>query len=114
MIEREIQEIEIDIEHAKQFIAKGDSLDRLFKNKDFVELFIKGYAEEEAIRLVHIKNDPAMQTEEAQKGNLDAMTGISAFVGFIRRVQMQANQYRNSLAEYEKEHESMLAEQLSE
>lgn len=109
-LERDIEQVEMDIEHAKKFIADGDRLNRLTQNADFKELIIRGYLENEAIRLVHIKNDPNTQTEEIQKNIEQSINGISSLVSHLREISMKANEMRRAVKSYEEEQDSMREE----
>lgn len=87
-----IQEIELNISRAKELVDLGNSLERLLQNKDFKEVVKKGYFEKEAIRLVHLKSDPNMQTAEKQQSILDQMNAIGSLNQYFRTVMFQAAQ----------------------
>lgn len=89
MSEEQTNTIELNIKEAKKIIAKGNSLERLFSNKDFKKVILEQYLESEAIRLVHLKADPNMQDEDSQKTILQQMDGIGCLRSFFRNVQHQ-------------------------
>lgn len=63
-IQHDVQEIEIDIQKAKNDIELGDALKRLISNKDFDLLISENYFKGEAERVVGAKADAAMIMNE--------------------------------------------------
>ena len=57
MIDNQVEEIELEINQAKEKVALKDSLEKLIKNRDFKKVITEGYFEQEAIRLVLLKAD---------------------------------------------------------
>lgn len=106
----EVQELEISIETAKAKIALGRKLEELTNNRHFRELVLKGYLEDEAIRLVHLKAEPSMESEEAQKQILIGIDGIGSLKGFFRKIQIEAQMAERALVADEKELEFALKE----
>ena len=39
----QIKQLEMSIDEAKELIALGDSIERLYKNKDFKKVILEGY-----------------------------------------------------------------------
>lgn len=66
-----INAIESNIAKAKVVLEFSAALERLRGNRDFKKVVLEGYFEQEAIRLVHLKADPSMQTP-AMKQSIDA------------------------------------------
>ena len=86
----QIREIELNIEQAKEIVARGNALRRLYGNHDFQNIFLKGYMEQESIRLVHLKADPNMQTPENQAAIIRQMDSIGCITGYLNNVTHQA------------------------
>jgi hypothetical protein len=93
----EIQQIEIGLEDAKKAVKFGQALERLTNNKDFKAVILEGLFRDEAVRLVHLKSHPAMQTEEHQKNILREMDGIGSLVSYLRNQRHFAAQMEKQL-----------------
>ena len=78
MNQEAIQAIESNIREAKKLVEFGASLERLQANRDFKKVILDGYFAEEAIRLVHLKSDPNMQSADSQKAIIAQMDSIGA------------------------------------
>jgi hypothetical protein len=112
MITEALQEIETSIQHSKQLADLGKSLERLANNRDFKAVFMSGYFEREAIRLVHLKSDPAMESSTRQQSidnQIMAIGHVSAYLGEIRR---QANLALKQLEQDEAMRDELLAEEV--
>lgn len=83
MSENIIKELEDNISRAKEMVNTGKSIERLRNNPDFREVVLKGYFEREAIRLVHLKSDPSMQTPERQASIINQMDAIGNFSAYL-------------------------------
>lgn len=83
MSENIIKELEDNISRAKELVNIGKSIDRLRNNPDFREVVMKGYFEREAIRLVHLKSDPNMQTPDRQASIITQMDAIGNFKSYL-------------------------------
>ena len=59
----EIQQLEHEIQTSKKSVELGNALERLFNNRDFKNIVLKGYLEQEAVRLVHLKASPEMERD---------------------------------------------------
>ena len=103
MSQNDIQEIELTLEHAKKMVALGTSLERLMNNRDFKKLIREEYLEREAIRLVHLKCDPNMQSEESQKLILSQIDSIGALTTFLRHIEHQAMRAKMAIDDCEEE-----------
>jgi hypothetical protein len=99
MSQENIQEIEATIEEANEMIGLYNRCERLFKNKDFKEVIMKGYFENEAIRLTSLLGHPQMQGEQTQKNIINDLKGIAALQGYISKLEMQADRAKDSVAE---------------
>lgn len=86
----EIEQLEHSIQDAKQLVDLGNALERLLHNRDFKTLVLEGYFEREAIRLVHLKADPGMQTAQHQASIVSQMDAIGSFSAYLNEIRRQA------------------------
>lgn len=91
MSQADINEIELSIKEAKDMVAMAKAVERLYKNADFKQIVLDGYFENEAVRLVHLKADPAMQDEKSQKMIIQGMDAIGALRGYFNWLTQQGN-----------------------
>lgn len=108
-----IQQIERNIRAARAQIELGAALERLRQNKDFKEIVLTGYFEREAIRLVHAKAEPHLQSEESQKSIVSQMDAIGNFRGFLDLIVRDAMLAEKSIGQAEEIRDEMLAEELA-
>lgn len=104
-VEQVETQIEISIEAAKDTIAKSERLERLYNNQDFKDIILEGYFKDEAVRLVGLIEDPAM--EDDQEGLKRSMIGVSALRRHFMVIHQMANQMRSTLAASEEELENL-------
>jgi hypothetical protein len=95
----EIEEIEIELDHAKKLAARGEAIDRLYKNSDFKALISEGYFRDEAVRLVQCKANPASvyQTAEAQARIIKDIDAIGSLAQYFYATQQQALMAREAI-----------------
>jgi len=110
MSQQDIQEIEVNMRELQEMIDLGKSLERLLKNRDFKRVIEKEYLREEAIRLVQLKADYNMQSEQGQKRVLRDIDAIGSFTGFLDLIRQKAeaaqeafNECEDTIAELEQE-----------
>lgn len=108
--EAAIQEIDENIRRCKEFVELGNALDRLISNKDFIKVVKEGYLEKEAIRLVHLKSDPAMDRPEHQASVLRQIDAVGCFTGFLQKIAREASQARHNIEADEQTREEILAD----
>lgn len=101
MANEDIAPIERDIARAKTLIEFGNSLTRLKVNRDFKEVVLKGYFEAEAIRLVHLKAEPHMQSAESQMSIVNQIDAIGSFSGYLNAVLAKASMASRTLDDNE-------------
>lgn len=106
MSKEQIQQIEDSIKENRKIVELGDALTRLTNSRDFKKVVLEGYFEKEAIRLVHLKASPEMQSEARQKAIISDIDSIGAFHEYLRTLEFQANMARKAIGE----DEEMLAE----
>lgn len=86
MAQEQIAAIEQDITKSKVVVDFAATLTRLKANRDFRDVVIKGYFETEAVRLVHLKAEPHMQSADSQMSILNQIDAIGAFSGYLNTV----------------------------
>ena len=93
------QAIEDEIRNAKAVVETRDALLRLKSNKDFQTIFMKGYLEKEAIRLVLLKSNSNVQADNIQKriiADIDAIGSVYAYMNKVLSDGDQAEVYIES------------------
>lgn len=105
-----LQELEQNIKTAKGFVEAGNALERLRSNRDFKKVVVEGFFEKEAVRLVHLKADPSMQSEASQKSILAQIDAIGAFSQYLSNVEQFARMAKKSIADDEQARDEILAE----
>lgn len=107
----EIQQLEASIQHAKTVVDFGATVERLFNNRDFKKVISEGYFEQEAIRLVHLKADPNMQSVAQQEAIVKQMDAIGSLKQYLRTKCHIATQAVRSIAADEETRDELLAEE---
>lgn len=105
-----IQEIELSIKEAQKIVDLGAAVQRLASNRDFKKVVMEMYFEKEAIRLVHLKANPAMQDKERQEAIVKEMDAIGSFYQFLRTLETQAEMARRAIDDGEELRQEILAE----
>lgn len=82
-----IQAIERAIKSNKAAVEFGAALNRLQVNRDFNAVVTTGYFEREAVRLVHLKSDPNMQSADSQRAIISQMDAIGALKQYLATVK---------------------------
>ena len=103
----DIQQIHIDIESATEQAALGAAVTRLMKNKDFKKVILDGLFKNEAVRLVLLKGDPSMQSDEAQKELLKQMDGIGSLRQYLYAMEMLGKRAAGAIEDYQEELETL-------
>lgn len=93
----EIKELEDNISRAKEMVNLGKAVERLRNSPDFKEVILKGYFEREAIRLVHLKADPNMQTPERQASVISQMDSIGALSSHLNTILVMADRAAHAI-----------------
>ena len=106
----ELEVLEANIKRQQKFVDMGESLERLYMNRDFRKVITEGYLEQEAIRLVHLKADPNMQSVESQKSIVQQIDSIGSLSAFFHLIRYQAEMAGKTIAFDEQTREDLLAE----
>lgn len=109
--EQEVQHLELSIEQAREMVKRGEALDRLMDNKDFIEIIQETYFEKEAIRLVALKAAQSQHRPEAQAFILKSMDGIGCLQEFFRVIWRNADQSIAAMADAEAELDAISEEE---
>lgn len=75
--ELKLAQLERDIKAHKANKEMAESLDRLRSNRDFKKVIEIGFLKDEAVRLVHAKGNPDLQTPAAQASILRDIDAIA-------------------------------------
>ena len=90
-VDESVKALEASIQRAKLHIELGDALEKLATNREFTEVVLKGYFEQEAIRLVHLKADPALQNPDSQASIVRQMDAIGNLKAYFLVLRMNAS-----------------------
>lgn len=110
----QVVEIEKNIQQSRVIVDVGNSLERLQDNRDFRKVVMEGYFQREAIRLVHLKADPSMQTAAMQASIVSQMDAIGALNQYFETIFHQAALATKAIAADEETIAELAAEELGE
>lgn len=110
MSDTTIQEIQVDIDEAKETIEMWKSLERLRKNPDFDKIINEGYFKEEAYRLVHLKAAPAMAHEDQQARLLKAIDAIGSLQQHFHMIYVLGERAQGAINEADEALEELAME----
>lgn len=109
-----VQAIEENIRQAKEIVELDKALQRLSQNQDFRKVIKQGYFEKEAIRLVSLKADPSMQSEQSQKSIVAQIDAIGGLMSYFRTVGFNALQALKAIEADEATRDEILEEELGQ
>ena len=78
-----LQAIDADIAEKRQAIKRGEALQRLMKNQDFIDVILNGYIEEEARKLFAILTDPTGGSHYSAEKIRLMLEAIRHFKGYV-------------------------------
>lgn len=99
------------IKDSRVLIDVGQAVERLKESKDFRTIISVGYFEKEAIRLVHLKSDPNMQTPERQASIESSMLAIGNLAHYLDGLLREAEIAKKQLQSAEEYREDLLADE---
>lgn len=106
-----LEQVELEIANAKQFISLKESLALLKENKYFKEIILEGYFKQEANRLVMLK---VKDLPEISEKSIDRMLiGISALNEYFDEIYRRGIQMESELKNYEDTREEILTEEIA-
>lgn len=97
----ELNQLEKDIKAYKTQIELGDALDKLRANRDFNKVVINGLMKDEALRLVHLLADPAMDDDKSREAIHREMMAIATLGQHFNGIATKAEMARRSLNQAE-------------
>jgi hypothetical protein len=112
--EQQLQQVELTIQQAKEYISDADALHRLHENEDFKQVILHEYFEAESKRAVLLKSDPQMQSDDGQKQVDNVILGIGGLYAFFNKIFQYGNQAHRTLTADQQTQEEILQEQLDE
>lgn len=86
-----LNELELNIAEAKEIVALGDALVRLYSNRDFKAVILDGYFRTEAARLVMGKAHPQVARPDVQACFLKSIDAIGELGQYFNKVRQQAD-----------------------
>ena len=107
-----IEQLEANIRESRKILKRGEALERLYSNRDFKEVILSGYMEKEAIRLVHLRSDPAMQSPMMQESIIKQIDSVANLGDYFRTVAHKAMVAEKGIASDEETREEILAQEL--
>jgi hypothetical protein len=113
MSTQRIAALDREIAQAKAEVEFGKALERLKQNKDFQLVVLDGYFKNEAVRLVHLKGDPNMQSMDSQDSIVKQIDAISAFNAFMTTGFQKAAMAEKTLDSADELRDEILAEELN-
>jgi hypothetical protein len=108
--EQQIEQLDKNMVEAKKFMDIRSSYHKLVKNKEFKEVILEYYFNEEAARLVTAKSSGLDDKQEKMIDNM--MYGIGALQNFFESVEMRAMQAEQAYKEDEDSKTDIIAEGL--
>lgn len=97
----ELQQLEKQIKDNKKTVELYQSLERLKSNRDFRKLIQEGYLENEAVRLVQLKADPAHDSPVQQAKILRDIDSIGSLASYFQTVATFGRQAEKQLSDAE-------------
>lgn len=94
---QQLEQISVTIEQARHGVSLRDALERLKTNKDYQLIIETGYFEVEASRVVLVKADPEMASEEKQKDCSNIITSIGGLYKYLHKITALGNMFEQSL-----------------
>lgn len=109
----DIAALERDRDDCVKGVEIAQSVERLMTNRDFKRIVLEGYFKDEAVRLVHLKQDPAVQSDDAQRGILKAMDAIGSFAGYLANLRTTGSRCAHNIEQIDQELEELRQEALN-
>lgn len=97
MTQDTVRQLEASIKENEQAVDLDKALERLESNRDFKAVIVDGYLEKEAVRLVHLKANPQMQSAERQASVIAQIDAIGGLVQYFQTVSQQASMAQRAI-----------------
>lgn len=111
--QEQINSIERGIKEARKLKDLGAAYERLCSNRDFRAVIKAAYFESEAVRLVHLKGDPSMQTPDKQAAIVRQMDAIAALSQFFQTIEHTASLADKAIEEGDAVLDELRAEEIA-
>lgn len=108
--ESTLEQLDREAKGYKTQIELGNCLDKLRTNRDFIKLIEVTYLKDEAVRLVHAKANPSLQSEASQASIVRDIDAIGTLAAFFSLVSRNADIARKQLAQNEETRADILKE----
>ena len=92
----------------------GQSVARLMTNRDFKKIILEGYFKDEAVRLVHLKQDPAVQSADSQRNIIRDMDSIGVLAAYLSMAISSGERAANTIEAIDAELIEIRAEALND
>lgn len=96
-----VEQLEHSIQSQRHIVELGAALERLSTNRDFKQVIVDGYLKEEALRLVHLKSDPAMQSATSQASILAQIDAIGNLGQYLRQISQNGERAQANIVQAE-------------
>lgn len=106
--EDKVRRIEQSIRESVKEVEFAEALQRLQNNRDFKRVVLDGYLTQEAVRLVHLMSDPAVQDPATQQSIHLQLRAVGELNAFFQRVVAQAGIARKNIAYSEQAREELI------
>lgn len=111
MTQDTVRLLEESIQRDRQHVELAKALERLKSNRDFKLLVLESYLEKEAIRLVHLKADPSMQSPQSQASVITQIDAIGGLLSYFHTVAQLSDMAVKSIEQAEFTRDEFLAEE---
>lgn len=112
MSNEQIEQLELNIEDAKEIVSRKRAVENLLKNDDFKKVITEGYFKDEASRLVLLKADMNYQTVESQSQMDKSIISIGYLRQYLSSLMQLGTMAENAIASDELTLEELHAEAL--
>lgn len=109
--ETQLAAIDRQITNEKATLKLSKALDRLKANPDFITIIKDGYLRDEAVRLVHLKADPVMQSVDKQTAVIRDIDAIGALASYFHTISKQGDMAEAAIEAAQVSREEILEEQ---
>ena len=110
-VQEQIEQVELSMEQAKGSIELMESFKRLNQSKDFKEIIEENYFKREASRLVLLKADDSMQSDEHQASIMKQIDAIGEVRKYFVSIMQMGRMAENALHADQRTHNELLNEE---
>lgn len=103
---KQIEQIEITIEEAKEKVRMGNMADKLASIPEFQAVILKGFMEQETLRMNRLINEPNLPAEFRELSRIDVQAGPTLF-RYLQRCVQEGRIAEQTIADHEEELEEL-------